>query len=176
MSCWLQKLFLSIFLLIALPLAAVRPEVPKVPVVPRTPSLADKSGYVFTGTVKAVEFERALTQSSVATVKVTFQVDQGIRGVQSGQVLTIREWAGLWQAGQRYRAGEHVALFLYPPSKLGLTSLVGGAMGRFPVDPSGRIVVGPGRRVVLPLRPGAPERSLVEPRELINALRHPEEK
>jgi hypothetical protein len=33
------------------------------------------------------------------------------------------------------------ASFLYPPSKLGLTSSVGGEMGRFTLDPWGRIVL-----------------------------------
>ena len=43
--------------------------------------------------------------------------------------------------GQRYRVGERVLLFLYPPSKLGLTSCVGGRMGRFTVDPWGRVLL-----------------------------------
>jgi hypothetical protein len=41
-----------------------------------------------------------------------------------GQVLTVHEWAGLWSSGKRYCVGERVFLFLYPPGKLGLTSVV----------------------------------------------------
>jgi hypothetical protein len=55
--------------------------------------------------------------------------------------LTIHEWAGLWTSGERYRVGQHVLLFLYSPSKLGLTSPVAGGMGRFPMDSRGQIVM-----------------------------------
>jgi hypothetical protein len=55
--------------------------------------------------------------------------------------LTVLEWLGLWSSGQRYAVGEHVLLFLYPPSKLGLTSAVGGALGQFRVDSAGGILV-----------------------------------
>ena len=48
---------------------------------------------------------------------------------------------GLWSSGQRYRVGERVLLFLYPPSKLGLTSAVGAEIGRFNVDPLGRVLL-----------------------------------
>ena len=34
-------------------------------------------------------------------------------------------------------------LFLYPPSKVGLTSPVGGGAGRFRVDPQGNVIVEP---------------------------------
>jgi hypothetical protein len=34
-----------------------------------------------------------------------------------------------------------VLLFLYPPSKLGLTSCVGGTIGRFAIDPWGRVLL-----------------------------------
>lgn len=64
-----------------------------------------------------------------------------MRGTSPGQLLTIQEWAGLWTGGERYRVGERVLLFLYSPSKLGLTSPVGGAMGRFAVDSQGKIVM-----------------------------------
>jgi len=60
---------------------------------------------------------------------VTFRIDEAIRGVKKGQSIQISEWGGLWQAGERYQAGEHVLLFLYPQSKLGLTSPVAGSLG-----------------------------------------------
>ena len=75
------------------------------------------------------------------TVAITFHVERAIRGVRPGQNLTIRQWIGLWASGQRYRVGEHVLLLLYPPSKLGLTSSVAGPMGRFAIDPLGRILL-----------------------------------
>jgi hypothetical protein len=64
-----------------------------------------------------------------------------MRGTTPGASLTIREWAGLWTSGERYRVGERVLLFLYSPSKLGLTSPVAGALGRFGMDSQGRIVM-----------------------------------
>jgi hypothetical protein len=64
-----------------------------------------------------------------------------MRGASAGQSLTIQEWAGLWTGGERYRVGERVLLFLYSPSKLGLTSPVAGGIGKFSVDAQGRIVM-----------------------------------
>ena len=55
--------------------------------------------------------------------------------------MTIREWAGLWNTGERYETGERVLLFLYPKSKLGLTSPVGGKLGRYAVDAAGRVLI-----------------------------------
>src|SRR5215469_13463488 len=40
---------------------------------------------------------------------------------------------GCGRPGERYRTGERVFLFLYPASKLGLTSPVAGATGRWAV-------------------------------------------
>ena len=57
--------------------------------------------------------------------------------------MTIHEWAGMWTTGERYRLGERLMLFLHAPRKLGLTSPVGGAAGRFAVDQTGRIVLDP---------------------------------
>ena len=75
------------------------------------------------------------------TVAITFHVENAIRGALPGGTLTISQWIGLWLGGQRYHVGERVFLFLYPPSKLGLTSTVGGSMGRFIVDPRGRVLL-----------------------------------
>src|ERR1700733_2826076 len=101
--------------------------------------LAASAGYIFAGTVMAIERAPAVGPNEVETIRVTFRVDEGVRGVRSRQVLTIREWAGLWTAGERYRPGEHVVLMLYPPSHVGLTSPVGGAMGTFPLDRDGNL-------------------------------------
>ena len=113
---------------------------------PKRPVI-QSSGCIFAGTVKSVE-RVAPKGNSVATILINFHVDQGIRGVHTGQMLAVREWAGLWQSGARYRPGERVLLFLYPLSKLGLTSPVGGPLGRFGIGPDGRIPVAP-RRVNL---------------------------
>ena len=106
---------------------------------PSLRQLKRSSGYIFAGKVSAIERVAARTTPDVATVKITFQIEQGIRGVHRGQTLVIREWGGLWEQGERYHPGERVLLFLYRPSKLGLTSPVAGASGRFPVDKAGQI-------------------------------------
>lgn len=103
--------------------------------------LTSSAGYIFVGRVKSVQYIPA-SSGHVATMKIRFQVDQGLRGVHSGSVLTIRQWAGLWDAGDRYRTGERLLLFLYRPSKLGLTSPVGGAPGRFALDHNGQVLLG----------------------------------
>jgi hypothetical protein len=102
--------------------------------------LARNSGYIFDGTVLSVR-PVTQTEAGLATVQITFRVEQGIRGTSAGQVLTIREWAGLWNAGDRYRPGERLLLFLYSPSKLGLTSPVGGPLGRFALDSGGNALL-----------------------------------
>jgi hypothetical protein len=142
------------------------------------PPVTQSSGYIFAGTVKSVE--RATPKGNgVATVQINFHVDQGMRGVRTGQTLAIREWAGLWQSGERYRPGERVLLFLYPPSKLGLTSPVRGPMGRFRIGPDGQIVLGPGRIGLPARRPGIGDplrgRTRVSPVEFVRLLRSAEE-
>lgn len=108
--------------------------------IPNLRALTRNSGYIFDGTVLAVERVAPNEESMVPAVQITFRVGQALRGTRNGQVLTIREWAGLWNSGDRYRLGERLLLFLYSPGKLGLTSPVGGPWGRFAVDSSGNIV------------------------------------
>src|ERR1700690_1363164 len=129
-------------------LAAAGQNVPaqaSVPAISNLRLLARSSGYIFDGTVLSVERVAWNDANSVAMTQITFRVEQAIRGTRSGQVLTIREWAGLWNSGERYRPGERVLLFLYSPSKLGLTSPVGGPLGRFAVDSNGNTLVENGR-------------------------------
>jgi hypothetical protein len=140
--------------------------------------LIQSSGYIFAGTVKSIEHV-APKGNGVAAVQISFHVEQAMRGVHTGQMLTIREWAGLWQSDERYRLGERVLLFLYPPSKLGLTSPVRGPLGRFRIGPNGRVVLDPGRIGVRARRPDIADqlrgRTSVTPRELVRFLRSAEE-
>ncbi|MBV9573687.1 MAG: hypothetical protein JOY93_06500 [Acidobacteriales bacterium] len=106
-----------------------------------------KSGYIFSGSVTAVQRVAPLAQNDLPTMQVTFRVEEAFAGVRHGQPLIIREWAGLWGQGERYRVGEHLVLFLYRPSKLGLTSPVGGELGRFRIDPEGFVALHPQRTV-----------------------------
>lgn len=125
-------------LALCLPLCA---ELPR-PLPPRgyLPSriAVQSSGTIFSGTVLRVEHLRPAGFPGVT--QVTFRVESAIRGARNGQSITVREWAGLWNSGERYRTGERVLLFLYPKSKLGLTSPVGGPSGRYEVDHAGRVL------------------------------------
>lgn len=102
-----------------------------------------RSGMIFSGAVLSVVHVSA--PASVGTTQITFKVESAVRGTRAGQLLRVREWQGLWNSGERYHVGERVLLFLYPSSKLGLTSPVGGALGRYAIDKSGRVLVNDGQ-------------------------------
>jgi hypothetical protein len=112
-----------------------------VPVSLGFPQVSGAAGTIFSGTVTRVERQAATSAQPVETVSITFHVENALRGASPGERLTISQWVGLWSSGQRYRVGERVLLFLYPKSKLGLTSCVGGQIGRFPVDRWGRVLL-----------------------------------
>jgi len=103
--------------------------------------LAGAAGIIFSGRVTSVGHRPLPSEQDPTATLVTFQVERAIRGISTGQTFTIHEWSGLWSRGERYRVGEHVLLFLYAPGKLGLTSPVAGAMGRFALDTEGRILI-----------------------------------
>jgi hypothetical protein len=105
------------------------------------PVMTRAAGVIFSGTVISIARRSAAADQAVETVAITFHVENAIRGVMPGANYTISQWIGLWSGGQRYRIGERVLLFLYPPSKLRLTSCVGGEMGRFAIDASGRVLL-----------------------------------
>jgi hypothetical protein len=104
--------------------------------------LVHSAGTIFAGRVVFIGHAASPLRPNPACTTVTFQVENAIRGASRGQNLTIHEWAGLWRSGERYRVGERVLLFLYSPSKLGLTSPVAGAMGKFMMDSRGQVVMG----------------------------------
>lgn len=99
------------------------------------------AGIIFSGRVTFVGHASPSPMQNPASTTVTFQVEHAIRGSSPGQSLTIHEWAGLRAGGERYRLGERVLLFLYAPSKLGLTSPVSGPMGRFSMSSQGNVVL-----------------------------------
>jgi len=104
---------------------------------------ARAAGMIFSGKVTGLARCPATGGQAIETVAVSFHVESGIRGAIPGEDLTITQWIGLWSSGQRYRLGERALFFFYPPSKLGLTSCVGGRMGRFAIDPVGRVLLSP---------------------------------
>ena len=130
------------------------------------------AGTIFSGTVTKIEPRGTGTAQSLETVAITFHMDDTIRGAVAGGNLTILEWAGLWSSGQRYRIGEHVALFLYPASKLGLTSSVSGPMGRFEVDAARHILLSAQHRLAFLDDPIIGGKTHVTLRELTQAVRN----
>ena len=85
--------------------------------------------------------ERVVTQNSEPeTVRIEFHVDQSVRGCNAGETIAIQEWAELWERGDRYRKGQRIFLFLYPPSETGLTSVVAGELGKVTIGPLGLLL------------------------------------
>ncbi len=167
--------FSLVFLFSVQWLSAVIIKIPPPPATPTLQQLTQRAGFIFAGTVLSVERVPAKSQNEVPSVRITFRIDQAVRGVASRQIFTLREWAGLWNDGDRYRRGEQVLLFLYQPSKLGLNSPVNGNYGRFKLDTSGRILLSAARLAALGLNtPVSPTASSgitsINGRDLVRAI------
>jgi hypothetical protein len=127
---------------------------------PRWKELSRRAGMVFAGTVLSGRIQTARTDRPVPSIALRFRVDRAIAGVESGEILTIYEWTGAGPLHSPMRPGEHILLFLYPPSRLGLTSPIAGAEGQVRMDATGRYVAGQPPAAVLSMqnqgRPSAP--------------------
>lgn len=130
-----MRLTLAIFLLMVASSAAAEPRTALPPQMPALKHVVRSSGMIFSGIVLLVQ------PSGSDAVQITFRVENAIRGVRRGQIVRINEWAGLWTSGERYLKGEHVMLFLYPRSKLGFTSPVGGTAGRYAINTAGQVLL-----------------------------------
>lgn len=146
------------------------------------PQIARTAGIIFSGRVTFVgraafansadsRIERSPWQT--ASTMITFQVEDAVRGTKAGQSLTIREWAGLWTGKdhERYRVGERVFLFLYSPSRLGLTSPVAGLGGRFAIDLQGRIAMNAQNALALAADPVIGGKKLIPYADFFHAVR-----
>jgi hypothetical protein len=130
---------------------------------PQWKQLSRRAGMIFAGTLltaspltaatQTVITQTATTQTTATdlavpaavpgttpAVQLSFRVDRAIAGVERGQVLTIHEWAGAWSMHRPMSRGQHILIFLYPPSRLGFTSPVGGSLGQVALDPTGKNV------------------------------------
>ena len=132
--------------------------VPKTAEVSELREMTRRSGAIFAGRVLSVQYLRPRFTDEVPTMRVIFRVERGIRGTRTGGRFVLREWAALWNGGERYRVGERVLLFLYPASRVGLTSPVGGERGRFRIDAKGQVIVN-AERAELFEKAWVPERS-----------------
>lgn len=112
---------------------------------PQWRQLSRRAGLIFAGTLLAAEAPTAATDratpGATRAVQLSFRVDRAIAGVDRGQILTVHEWAGAWSMHRPMSKGEHILIFLYPPSRLGFTSPVGGSLGQVALDPRGKNVV-----------------------------------
>ena len=126
--------------------------------------LSRRAGMIFAGTVLTAATQGVTTQTAapdqavpaaapVATpvVQLRFRVDQAIAGVEQGKILTVHEWAGAWSMHRPMRSGQHILIFLYPLSRLGFTSPVGGSLGQVALDPTGKIVSKSGQKPPAPI-------------------------
>jgi hypothetical protein len=102
--------------------------------------LSRQAGMIFAGTVLTSTPPATTIDRAIPAVQLSFRVDRAIAGVERGQVLTIHEWAGAWSMHRPMRTGQHILIFLYPPSRLGLTSPVGGSLGQVALDANGKNV------------------------------------
>lgn len=87
---------------------------------------ARHAGLIFAGIVTSIDRSE---NSSIA--QISFRVTDGIRGVNSDQTVTLREWTGTWNGQSRYRTGEKVVAFFHATDANGFTSPVGGSAGIF---------------------------------------------
>jgi len=110
---------------------------------PQWKLLSRRARMVFAGTVLNAGPQPARMDRTLPVIELTFHVDHPIAGVEPGQVLTIHEWAGAWSLQRPMRRGEHILIFLYAPSRLGLTSPVGGWRGQIALDASGQNILEP---------------------------------
>jgi len=119
---------------------------------PQWRQLSRRAGMVFAGTVLSGRMQSSTTDRAVPSVALQFRVDRAIAGVEPGTTLTIHEWTGATSLHPPMRAGERFLLFLYPPSRLSLTSPVGGAQGLIRLDTTGRAVADPRLPTAIGLR------------------------
>ncbi len=143
-----------------------------IPGPPGLRSLAQHAGTIFSGTVTSVVPVAPTSPGEIPAVAITFHVEQAIRGAVPGQPLTIREWRGLWDAAPRYRAGQRMLLFLFPRSRLGLTSTVAGSLGRFRLDASGRVLLNPQQAAAFASEPKLKAATRIPFPEFARAVRH----
>jgi hypothetical protein len=118
---------------------------------PQWKQLSRRAGMIFAGTVLSAATQSVTTQTAATdravsgttpAVQLSFRVNEAIAEVERGQVVTIHEWAGAWSMHRPMSKGQHILIFLYPPSRLGLTSPVGGSLGQVALDSSGKNVAG----------------------------------
>ena len=121
---------------------------------PQWKQLSRRAGMIFAGTLLTAPTQTAARDRAVPAavpgttlaIQLSFRVDQAIAGVEQGQILTIHEWAGAWSMHRPMSSGQHILIFLYPLSRLGFTSPVGGSLGQVALESSGKNVSNSGQK------------------------------
>jgi len=99
-------------------------------------AMSRMAGVIFTGQVAAVR-RRDGVNGATGVVEIEFAVEDAVRGVSRGK-YTLREWEGLWPAGdQPFRVGQGFLMLLHAPGAAGLSSPVGGMDGAIPIRGGG---------------------------------------
>ncbi len=144
---WRNPTFASIALLLSL--SAFRPLQAQPMTMPVDLSyLTQRADIIVQGKVISVEPEKAPGYQNIATVVITLEVENMLRGPSKKSSYTFREIIlGPWGKGsmgakgakQNYFIGHRMLLFLLSPSSLGFSSPIGMGQGRFHVkrDASG---------------------------------------
>lgn len=103
------------------------------------------AGRVVHGRVVGVRTGQHPQQPSISVLFVKIQVIEMLKGAPAPEISFMQYAGGSFSHLPQYRIGEELVLFLYPESRLGLTSPVGEGQGKF----IARNDVRTGRRVLL---------------------------
>jgi hypothetical protein len=86
--------------------------------------MSDVAGVIFVGEVTAIR-QLAGENGASGVVEIDFRVDDAVRGCRASSTYTLREWGGLWSAGdKRYRTGQRLLMLLHSPGAAGVSSPV----------------------------------------------------
>jgi len=107
---------------------------------PHWRQISRASGIIFVGTVLDVEAQPASHDRPVPAIQTRFRVERAIAGTHLKQVVTIREWTAAGTLPRSVRSGQRTLYFFYPPSRLGLTSSVGGPLTQIAIDRYGNVI------------------------------------
>lgn len=97
--------------------------------------ITDSADRVFAGICEKIEVIDRDFVSNLPVVKYTFTVSEAIKGVTTDKI-TFTQWKPT-AVDAGYEVGQKYVIFLYPNSRLGLTSPVGYMQGKFEVEKKG---------------------------------------
>lgn len=98
----------------------------------------EQAGIVFRGKLKNIKY---LSQGNLRVRELNFSVSEAIKGLEDKESLSLRELASLDSPfnNNSVNPKQEYVFFFYPPSKLGLTSLVGTEQGLVEIKDNDRI-------------------------------------